>query len=344
MNSTVKFDWDDILIQPAAYSDIESRSEIKIDKLPVFVSPMDTVVDINNAKQYLDNGYNVCLPRDILYNEKLKECFFSYGLYEIRELIDNDKVEADNVLIDIANGNMKKLFSLVEKFKKAYPNKTLMVGNVANPETYKILSELGADMIRLGIGAGGGCLTTQNIGLGFSMGSLIEECSNIKFKYQLKAEIIADGGFQKYSDIIKALGVGADKVMLGSILNKSLDSCGDNYIIKYSPDSIVPRKVYTLINKESAIKKFNNGEDVYKKFRGMATKEVQKKWGKKKLTTSEGVVRYNKVEYTLEGWTENFTDYLKSAMSYCNCLTLDKFIGKVVYNFISQNAFKRFSK
>ena len=38
----------------------------------------------------------------------------------------------------------------------------------------------------------------------------------------------------------------------------------------------------------------------------MSTKEVQKKWGKEKLTTSEGVVRMRTVKYTLEGWTENF--------------------------------------
>ena len=40
---------------------------------------------------------------------------------------------------------------------------------------------------------------------------------------------------------------------------------------------------------------------VYKKFRGMSTKEVQKSWGKEELKTSEGVVRKHKVEYTLQG-------------------------------------------
>ena len=35
---------------------------------------------------------------------------------------------------------------------------------------------------------------------------------------------------QKYSDIIKALALGADYVMLGGILNKCLESAADTYI------------------------------------------------------------------------------------------------------------------
>jgi GMP reductase len=342
--NNIKFDWDDILIQPSSVSNITSRSEIKIDKLPLFTSPMDTVVDENNARTYLDMGYTVCLPRGILYNEELKECFFSYGLYEIEELINTGSVEADNVLIDIANGNMQKLFNIAEKFKKAYPNKILMAGNVANPDTYKRLSELGVDYIRCGVGNGNGCLTSQNIGIGYAMGSLIEECAELKREYNLKSHIIADGGFKKYADVIKALAVGSSYVMLGSMLNKCLESCGDNYIIEYNPNDSIPIKRYKEIGIEEATYKFIKGKEIYKKFRGMSTKEVQNKWGKKKLTTSEGVVKYNKVEYTLDGWTENFTDYLKSTMSYCNCLTLNDFIGKVQYNQITQNAFNRFNK
>ena len=76
----------------------------------------------------------------------------------------------------------------------------------------------------------------------------------------------------------------------------------------------------------------------------MSTKAVQKDWGRSTLKTSEGIIKYNKVEYTLGGWTENFTDYLKSTMSYCNKRTLDDFIGKAEYIFITQNAFNRFNK
>jgi hypothetical protein len=76
----------------------------------------------------------------------------------------------------------------------------------------------------------------------------------------------------------------------------------------------------------------------------MSTKEVQKKWGATKLKTSEGVVRFRKVEYRLDKWVENFEDYLRSAMSYTNSKTLKEFIGKIELVQITNNAYKRFNK
>ena len=82
---------------------------------------------------------------------------------------------------------------------------------------------------------------------------------------------------------------------------------------------------------------------LYKKYRGMSTKDVQKDWGKEDLKTSEGIVKINKVEYTLSRWSENFEDYLRSAMSYCNSRTLEDFKGSR-YELITQNSFNRFNK
>jgi len=76
----------------------------------------------------------------------------------------------------------------------------------------------------------------------------------------------------------------------------------------------------------------------------MSTKEVQKKWGNAILKTSEGIVTYRKVEYTLNGWVENFNSYLRSAMSYSDSKTLEEFINKANIIQISDNAFKRFKK
>ena len=350
-------DFNDILITPAVTSSIRSRSEINpyhstsSNWLPVIVSPMDTVIGLDNWKLYLNNRMPICFPRGIR-PESFKEedagllsayssvIFFSYSLDETSQLcewLQNNKGKdlEFNVLIDIANGHMKHMVDLVKELRSRTKVK-IMVGNIANPETYRVLSEAGADFIRVGIGFGGGCLTAMNTGVGYSMAQLVKECSDIKDEMdsmdQKTSKIVADGGFREYSDIIKALALGSDYVMLGSILNKCLESSGDTYWkgIKVSPDiaGFLWRRKFKL----------------EKKFRGMSTKEVQKKWGKEKLTTSEGVVRMRTVKYTLEGWTENFVDYLKSTMSYTNSRTLKDFIGNVKWTVISQNAYNRFNK
>lgn len=177
------------------------------------------------------------------------------------------------------------------------------------------------------------CSTTVHTGIGFPMASLIQECYYKSLTINKPAKIVADGGMQNYSDIIKALALGADYVMLGNILNKSIESSGDNYLFG---------KI--KINHKLATIFYDLGLPIYKKFRGMSTKEVQKKWGKETLTTSEGVVRFRKVEYRLDKWIENFEDYLRSAMSYSDAYTLDEFIGKANIIRISDNAYNRFKK
>ena len=330
------FDFNDILLEPAKTSKIKSRSEIDPSYggfLPLFTAPMDTVVSGDNAAEFILRNINVCLPR----GEEAYGCFISYSLSEIRTAFFRDKLHAKGkYLIDVANGHMEDLRNFVEVLKKEYPKMTLMVGNVANPATYVLLSNAGADYIRVGIGNGNGCLTTQQLGVGYPMGSLIYDCYVASLNLDKPAKIVADGGMKEYSDIIKALALGADYVMVGSLLNKTIESAGDNYI------SVLGYKL--KVSQSTAEYLYKHNYKVYKKFRGMSTKEVQKKWGRKTLKTSEGVVRYREVEYTLEGWRNNMEDYLKSAMSYCNAKSLDKFIGYAKFNKITMNAYHRFKK
>jgi len=168
-----KFDFDDILIKPAMITEIESRQSLNIyknDYLPLFASPMDTVVDANNAHIFNENKIIPILPRTI--KEKTIQTSFgiwqAYSLSEFKDMfIGNDSIaqktldsgaEAIYALIDIANGHQANMHKLIIESKKQYGDKLqLMVGNVANPETYRYLSKIGADYIRVGIGNGNGC-------------------------------------------------------------------------------------------------------------------------------------------------------------------------------------------
>lgn len=358
----IKFDFDDLLIVPADSSKISSRKEVNVfddfGMLPLFTAPMDTVVGISNIDIFKKNKIYPIVPRTT--PGKLIDGFvdlnnwFAIGLSDfeffVKSRLDRKSNidEKNYILIDIANGHMKKLLDLVRASKSIEgDNLVLMVGNVANPETYGHLSEAGADYIRVGVGNGGGCLTSQNVGVGYPLASLIDECYKISCSLNSPAKIVADGGMKNYSDIIKSLALGADYVMVGSIFNKALESAGET--VKANVKHIgtenwtEPGEIVSQFS-DNVKNAFENGAKFYKKFRGMSTKVVQRELGNKELKTSEGVTRMNPVEYTLEGWTENFTHYLASAMSYTGSASLKDFVGKVNLVRISDNSFKRFNK
>lgn len=351
----MKFDFDDILIQPEVTTDILSRIQIKLfddrGMLPLFTAPMDTVVSIENEDIYKANYIYSILPRTAKdTNSLIKTNEFQWKALSLVDFICyiNTYVhlkEKTYLLIDIANGHMVSVVDAIKKAKDKFKDDiVIMAGNVAHPGAYKILSEAGAEYVRIGIGNGNGCLTTQQTGIGYPMASLIKECYDVSCTLNNPAKIVADGGFKKYADIIKALALGADYVMLGSIFNKALESAGETYAanIKHEgwtqPGELVDQ--YSKITKRD----FESGTKFYKKFRGMSTKEVQKSLGSATLKTSEGITKMQPVEYTLEGWVENFSHYLSSAMSYCNKKELSYFIGNVYYNLITQNAYNRFNK
>lgn len=348
-NSNMRFDFNDLLIQPAIKTDIESRSEVNPfdakGMLPIFTAPMDTVVDDYNYSEFLKNKINVCFPR--LANQTTASNSFTYftslSLDEfIKIYLTEEKtlLRKHYVLIDIANGHMKKMMTAVSNAKNKYGDMLfIMAGNVAHPSTYRELSNAGADAIRIGIGNGNGCLTTQQTGIGYPVASLIRECYYQSMSMNNRALIIADGGMKNYSDIIKAIALGADYVMVGSLLNKCLESCGETRIFKHFRIDL-----HSSIGLQFASWAYANGFKLTKRFRGMSTKEVQKNWGNDILKTSEGVVRIRPVEYTISQWSHNFEDYLRSAMSYTNCKTLDEFRGNVDFNMISEQAYQRFNK
>lgn len=363
ISDSIKFDLNDIDLVPAEESDVNSRSECQITQefnldsvLPLMASPMDTVVSSYNYKAFINNEIIPCLPRGITYENmpfEKNHYFQAFGLNDIEKQLNNDLdinydkyktpyvyksylltsfSEYSNILIDIANAHMSKLIPIIKEIKKRYPDIKLMVGNIANPKTFVNLGMAGADFVRCSIGTGAGCTTAANVAINYPLGSLISECYELKKQYNLKTKIVVDGGMKNYSDIIKSLALGADYVMIGSIFNKSIESAGFNYLygirIKY-------KLAKTLWKYNFPIKK---------KYRGMSTKAVQRSWGKTKLVTAEGITKYQKVEYTLGQWTENFKDLLRSSMSYANAKTLDEFIGKVNICQISKNAYDRFNK
>jgi GMP reductase len=186
------------------------------------------------------------------------------------------------------------------------------------------------------------------------MASLVDEIKKLKEKveywhkqsgnsYKSVPKIIADGGIRGFADIIKALALGADYVMIGSVFAKMFESASQKvYGAMFGININSFRDLHYNGNNagwEGTYKgeKYNIGP-VYATFYGMASREGQIALSGKKTKTSEGVKKSLEVEYTMQGWTENFIDYLRSAMSYTNNKTLEQFINETNLTVNSQNA------
>ena len=151
------------------------------------------------------------------------------------------------------------------------------------------------------------CLTSTSTAIHFPYASLISEISEMKYRYHSHCKIIADGGMESFSDIIKSLALGADYVMCGKIFAQAAKT---------------PEEVGKALT-----------------YRGMSTKAAQAGMGNRgTLKTSEGKSIEVVKEYTLSGWTENFDSYLRSAMSYCDSRNLKEFREKAICQVISPNA------
>lgn len=354
----MKYTLNDIFIVPAVVSDIDSRSQCnplyENGLLPLFTAPMSSVVGIDNYGTFLENKIKSIIPRNEDLASRLNLCKKTWCAFSLSEFIENfvnarfydmDTVLYYNghmfVLIDIANGHMKKMHDAIRKAKQIYGDKiVIMAGNIANPETYVELSEAGADYVRVGIGTGSVCITSSNTGIHYPIASLITECYEKSLGLYKPALIVADGGCRGYSDIIKCLALGADYVMCGSIFSKMLESHGPVYLKCDNEYTELKKEHVTFSNGKPNVlcNEVNPPASIVKKYYGMSTRKAQREINGEDSKTSEGIEKEITVDYSISQWVENFIDYLKSSMSYTNSKTLENFIGKVNTIIVSNNS------
>lgn len=338
----IKYSYNDITIIPAPITTVEHRADcnpyLNDGMLPIFTAPMSSVVNEENFQLFEDNKIKAILPRSINFETRkeyaLNGKWAAFSLQETEEhFLEKQTTEfVPKVLIDIANGHMQKLYDLVRKIKDNWGEKNIqiMIGNIANPLTYKEVVACGADFVRCSIGSGMGCITSSNTSVHMPLASLIQETYLIKKQISEEKgvsmdslpKIIADGGVRNYSDVIKALALGANYVMIGGVLSALVESAGKMYfddkeVLPLSRHSVKEHNgIFTITDKESG--KLYSSNKLTKRFYGMASKQGQIDMYGKKEKTAEGIVRTINVTTNINKWVDNMIAYLQSAMSYTN--------------------------
>jgi IMP dehydrogenase len=257
----IAYTFDDFYLAPV-HSTIRSRRDpdlsVWVDRfrcdVPIVSSPMNTVTGSDMARTMAKVGGVAVLHRYMSVTDQVAE---AVGL--ISEGVDvwvavgangdsEERVAALSAAgvtafcIDVANGHSVHCIEAVTRLRTKLPDARIMAGNVCTYDGAYRLAEAGADAIRVGIGPGSMCTTRLVTGHGVPQLSAIEDCARIKLypgdpetemimqpNYYPDVAIIADGGIRGSGDIVKALAIGADAVMLGSLLAGTSETPGDTH-------------------------------------------------------------------------------------------------------------------
>lgn len=343
MNTAYTFD--DIQIVPI-YSEVLSRSNCDLTtnftknyKLakPFVSSPMDTVTGYEMASFMMSYGGVGVIHRFMGIEEQsriakeVKLDRINHGMvYTSPEVIvcaaigvnsdyqerANELVKAGTnvLLIDVAHGNTSQVKNAIHWCKQNLPNYVdIIAGNVATREGAKNLASWGADAVRVGIGNGSLCETRIRTGIGIPQVTALMECVAGIEESGIDVPIIADGGMKTPGDIAKALSLGADTVMLGSLLSGTRESPGEIQKVGMWPN-----------------------EQLFKTYRGSASAETKKAHGmqEKNVEGNSKLIPYKgKAKRVLD----DISDGLRSSMSYVNSNSLDSFRINSRHVIITQN-------
>ncbi len=138
------------------------------------------------------------------------------------------KAGVDVVVLDSAHGHAAGILQAVREVKAAYPGLQLVAGNVATGEGTEALIAAGADAVKVGVGPGSICTTRIVAGVGVPQLTALRDCVQAAAKKGIP--IIADGGIKFSGDICKAIGIGANAVMVGSLFAGTDETPGETFL------------------------------------------------------------------------------------------------------------------
>lgn len=334
------YSYDDVMLVPQ-HNEIKSRwdTDLSVEmgnglslKCPIFSSPMDTVSGKEMAVALPQLGGACVIHRynsiedqfsllknaiDNLWEGNLSQVGIAIGnsrdfLERVQHLISDPEYQPGFINIDVAHGDSQATFEAVKRVRECWSGH-LMVGNVCTFEAAGQLASLGVDSIRVGVGSGSACSTRVVCGHGVPMITALMDCRDgIENSLNTKVKIIADGGIKNSGDAIKALAIGADAVMLGSVLSGTDKTPGEKIEVEGS---------------------------FYKRYRGMASKEAltSYKGEQSKFSSFEGISTLVPYKGSLEQVIGEFLTGIRSGLTYSGCKTILEFQAKAKFVEITSN-------
>jgi len=326
--------YDDIQLIPH-YSDVPTRQNISLTvpvsknwsiDMPIVGSCMDTVTEFEMASTLMEMGGVGCLHRFMSIEEQVKQVkkLVSFRDSDVSmahlpvmaavgvvgdyldRAVELEEAGCNIILVDVAHGHHANMEVALTELKANLSEFTdVIAGNIATAEAAEDLISWGADGLRVGIGGGSLCTTRVKTGFGVPNVTSIEEVVQVADQHGIP--IMADGGIKSSGDIAKALAVGADCVMVGSLLAGT----------KESPGAIIETPA-----------------GLFKRYRGSASLETKVTHGQKSRNVegeSTTIPFKGGVRFIVNG----LTDGVRSAFSYAGAENIMDYQATVEYNVVT---------
>jgi IMP dehydrogenase len=324
------YSYDDVLIVPK-YNKIRSRKEVDFTtrvtrnysiNVPIIAANMDTVCEAEMAITLGKMGGLGVIHRFLTIEEQVAQvrkvkqynliCAAAIGIKDYEERMPAlAKAGVNIIVLDIAHGHSKYAGKTLEWIKTNFPSVDVMCGNIATKDAAEYFLSKGADAVKVGIGPGSMCTTRIMSGAGVPQ---ITAIMDVYEAIRGEIPICADGGIRYPGDIVKAIGAGADNVMLGFVLAGTTES---------------PGKILKIKGK------------LMKEYRGMASydatiKKLQLNGEKKEVISVEGEATKIPFKGAVEPIIKKYIGGLASGMTYVGAENMKKIIGKA--DFISMTS------
>jgi IMP dehydrogenase len=318
--------FDDVLLVPQA-SDLKSRSEVStatrlgtLDlNIPIVSANMDTITEVAMAKamaaagglgilhRFADHETVIGWMSELTPEYRVPSVGVNTGdYYKLEEY----RPYTSSVCVDVAHGDSNKVVNIIRAaLKLGYIN--IIAGNVATTSATYRLIEAGANIIKVGVGPGSMCTTRIVTGHGVPQLTAIADVRraiDIYTEGDIRiVSLIADGGIRNSGDVVKALGAGADAVMIGSLLAGTLESPSAHMGV----------------------------------YRGMASESAQVGHrGKVSNGAPEGVMKPVKLKGPVKDVLDGLVGGIRSGLSYTGVRTIKEFQENAMFMRISANGLK----
>jgi len=292
----------------------------KKDCLPV----LDQEGHLNSLvfkKDYVDHQRH---PLELLDENKRLSVGAAINTHDYRQRVPElIAAGADVLCFDSSDGFTEYQMDGIEWIREHYGDEIVLgVGNIVTPEGFDYLAKSGLiDFIKVGIGGGSICITREQKGVGRGQASALLDVVKQRDTYFSETgtyiPICSDGGLANDTQIVIALAMGADFVMMGR---------------------------YFAMTEESPTPKVSINGQMYKPYWGEGTQRAQN-WQRysdgmssRKMMFEEGVDAYVPLVGSMAEVLETTLYKLKSTMINIGADSLIDFRENAVLTLVSEQS------